>query len=73
MDIQYEEFPNEISFSGFNFQNYYEHEKSILEPQLRELGYEVSEWVTGERDSFGPLTRYCVAKKGNETVRFIYG
>lgn len=41
--------------------------------RLERLGYDVRCWVDGERDSFGPLSRGCVAKKDGEVFRFWYG
>lgn len=34
-------------------------EREIITPALKDLGYEVGEWYSGEYDSFGPLSR-CV-------------
>ena len=63
-----------ISFEGFRFDHYREDEKDILEPQLKELGYNVIEWQMGEYDSFGPLTRIVkTSRPGGGYVWFIYG
>jgi hypothetical protein len=70
----YKNFPSGINWSEFSFAEYYKAEKEILEPQLAALGYKDMKWSTGERDSFGPLSRVCecMDSEGN-TVKLIYG
>jgi hypothetical protein len=41
--------------------NYREFERDVLTPKLEAKGFEVVRWLDGERDSFGPLSRYCIA------------
>jgi hypothetical protein len=74
-DVEYKEFPNEISFSGFGWATatYRRDEVEILQPQLEALGYTDIEWLPGEVDSFGPLSRVCKASKDGEIIWFIYG
>lgn len=70
---EYIDLHDTISFEGFDFLKWYEHEKAILQPRLEEQGYEVVEWMMGEHDSFGPLTRICAASKDGKLHWFIYG
>lgn len=74
-NVEYEEFPDEVSFNGFGFTTatYRRDEVEVLQPQLEALGYNVVAWLPGETDSFGPLTRVCHAQKNGEDVWFIYG
>lgn len=53
--------------------HYWRWENHTAQPELEALGYEVCRWFDGERDSFSPLTRCCLAKKDGEIHRFIYG
>lgn len=63
-----------LDFEGFDFRLYRTSEVNILQPQLVLKGYTNIEWLPGETDSFGPLTRVCKAKNlDGETVWFIYG
>ena len=59
---------------GFNFEEYYRDEQNIIKPALENLEYSNIRFSTGERDSFGPLSRIitCNDREGN-TVRFWYG
>ena len=52
---------------------YWRWENHTAQPMLEQLGYEIHRWFDGERDGFGPLTRYCLAEKDGEIYRFIYG
>ena len=61
---------NEPDYCG---QYYWLWENHTAAPKLEALGYEVSRWVDGERDSFGPLTRGCIGKKDGEVFRLWYG
>lgn len=72
---EYKEFPDEVDFGNFSFTSsrYRRDEVEILQPQLEALGYEVLEWLPGETDSFGPLTRVCKVRKDDEIIWFIYG
>ena len=53
--------------------NFSHWENETATPKLKEKGYQVRGWFDGERDSFGPLSRYCVAIKDGQQFRFIYG
>lgn len=46
-----------VSFEGFDFGKYYDHEKSVLTPRLEEKGFSNIRFDSGETDSSGPLTR----------------
>jgi len=52
---------------------YWRWENHTATPRLERLGYEVHRWWTGDGDSYGPMTRCCIATKGDEVTRFIYG
>ena len=52
---------------------YWRWENHTATPRLEKLGYEVHGWWAGDGDSFGPLTRFCMATKDGEVTRFIYG
>ena len=53
---------------------YSDWEREVAEPRLLSKGWRVSNWRTGEGDSFGPLTRYAICISGTGKVRrFIYG
>jgi hypothetical protein len=71
---EYKDLRDVIDFSGFDYRLYRTGEQNILQPQLIMLGYYNIEWLPGEADSFGPLTRLCKAKDpSGETVWFMYG
>ena len=53
--------------------SYTDWEKNVAQPLLEKSGWAVVRWADGERDSFGPLTRYVICRRGNEVRRFIYG
>ena len=73
-EIQYEELQNLISFEGFDFAKYYEHETTLLRPRLENMGFRGVSFEMGEYDSFGPLTRVVTAyDKDGKFRRFIYG
>lgn len=45
-----------------------------INPILKSLGYGiVKDWTTGERDSFGPLSRVITLEKDGITQQFFYG
>lgn len=46
-----------VSFEGFDFSNWRNHERELLVPRLTEKGFSDIKFVTGDRDSFGPLMR----------------
>ena len=75
-DRSYPDLADTINFAGFGFdvKTYQREEVEVLQPQLEALGYTNIEWLPGETDSFGPLTRLCktINPDGNE-VTFIYG
>lgn len=64
--------PSDV-WSKFCFDEYYSHEKTILQPYLESVGYTNVVFHMGERDSFGPLSRICCATKGGNRERFVYG
>ena len=69
----YEDLGSVISFADFSFSEYWKGEQEILTPRLKELGFTDICFVMGERDSFGPLSRICLANKNGKLVKFIYG
>lgn len=52
---------------------YLDWERDVANPALEKDGYKVIAWLNGEADSFGPLIRYCIAKKDGQKFRFLYG
>jgi hypothetical protein len=62
-----------ICMEGYCSREYDQWEQNIATPALQTLGYEVVSWTTGERDSFGPLSRIVTVRKEDATERFIYG
>lgn len=63
-----------LDFKDFEYTLWWVHEKTILQPQLEDLGYTDVTWTRGETDSFGPLTRLCHARdQDGAQVWFIYG
>jgi hypothetical protein len=64
-----------IDFSDFVYDHTYrEQEVSILNPQMEAIGLKHIQWMAGETDCFGPLTRVCRAlNKNNEVMWFVYG
>lgn len=70
---EYVDLSTVISFEDFDYAEYINHEKSLLQPRLEDLGYDAIMWMMGERDSFGPLTRICHARRDGEVTYFIYG
>lgn len=52
---------------------YLDWERDVANPALEKNGYKVIAWLSGEADSFGPLSRYCIARKDGNKFRFIYG
>jgi hypothetical protein len=48
-----------------DYESYYECEKITLSPALEAAGYELEgSWYTGEKDSFGPLSRCINTDRG---------
>lgn len=71
---EYKDLMELIDFRDFEFRNWRTGEEYVLKPQLVELGYHNVEFLPGETDSFGPLTRVCRAKDpGGNVVWFVYG
>ena len=53
---------------------YWEWEENVATPSLYEMVYTNIQWSTGERDSYGPLSRVVSATDSyKNTVRFMYG
>lgn len=71
---EYKPLEDILDFENFDFRLYRSGEQNVLQPQLIVMGYRDIQWLDGERDSFGPLTRICKAKdpSGN-IVWFVYG
>lgn len=68
--------PNDVSLEGYCHRDYTRWEEEIATPALIALGYSNISWSTGERDSWGPLTRICTAHLDGDpvsTIRFVYG
>lgn len=60
--------------SAFDFSEYDEGERDILRPALERRGFTNVSFHMGEQDSFGPLSRGCVATDGDgKRRRFFYG
>jgi hypothetical protein len=62
----YEIIPQE-TWNKFSYSRYGEHEVKVLSPYLESIGFTRIQWETGEKDSFGPLSRicHCIDKEGN--------
>lgn len=57
-----------------DFDNYIRCEQDRLTPLLEKSGVElVGSWFTGERDSFGPLSRAVRARKHGVEFVIVYG
>lgn len=52
---------------------YTDWERNIATPSLEKLGYTVGRWYTGEKDSFGPLSRLAIISKDGTTSIVRYG
>jgi hypothetical protein len=73
--IEYKELHTVISLEGLRYDlGFATQEVELLQPRLEKLGYSHIKWGMGEYDSFGPLTRTCMARNQNgEVVWFFYG
>lgn len=71
---EYEELFDVISGEEFDFDKWYEHEDTVLRPQLEAAGFYGIYFTMGEADSFGPLSRKvtCIDNTGMPR-KFIYG
>jgi len=73
-ETEYEDLEEVISFEGFDFAKWYEHEDTILRPRMEALSFYAIRFKHGEYDSFGPLTRVCTAIDSKGNLRhFVYG
>lgn len=52
---------------------YWEWEDQVATKELEKKGWNVGPWFTGEKDSFGPLSRCVEATVRNQTFIIIYG
>lgn len=52
---------------------YTDWESNVATPALEKLGYTVGRWYTGEKDSFGPLSRLAIISKDGTTSIVVYG
>ena len=52
---------------------YLQWEREVAQPALEAVGFRVLRWTTGERDSFGPLSRVCHAVRDNHAFQLAYG
>ena len=67
-------FLDAIETVNFRFENYLDGEDKLLRPALEQRGFTNVCFGMLEEDSFGPLTRECVAvDPSGKTVRFFYG
>lgn len=67
-------FLTEAETEGFEFDDYYDGETTILAPALEARGYSDVGFYMVEEDSFGPLIRGVRATDAaGKTVRFFYG
>lgn len=74
MDKTYIDLEGILDFRNFDYSLWFEHEKNVLQPQLETMGYTEIEWMMGEMDFFGPLTRICKARGAHGDITwFIYG
>ena len=64
---------HEVEMAGCFSSQYWEWEQNVAEPELNDRGYSVVEWIHGERDSFGPLSRVAVVLKDGVESRLVYG
>lgn len=72
--IEYKDLVSIIGFEGFRYEHYQVDEEMVLQPRMENLGYSHIKWLPGETDSFGPLSRVCMARNRNgEVVWFVYG
>lgn len=63
-----------VSTQGMYSDVYTDWERHIAEPRLRELGYHIIGWRTTDGDSFGPLVRGVLVRKGNGPLEILtYG
>jgi hypothetical protein len=56
-DENFGDVADHIDMSGFDFRKYYQHEQSILKPRLEEKGFTDIQFIPGETDSWGALSR----------------
>jgi len=64
----------DLDFSGFDWKNFRQSEREVLQPQLSKLGFTDIKWMSGESDSFGPLTRSAgMTDTNGERITFVYG
>lgn len=67
------ELPRNFIPLGFDYNNFHTCEKRMIKPLMERAGYTDIRFVTGERDSFGPLSRVVEARdKAGCLVRFVY-
>lgn len=67
-------FLGDAETEAFDFGEYRKGETEILEPALAKRGFTNIGFYMGEQDSFGPLSRGCVAlDPTGKRVRFFYG
>lgn len=58
----------------FRFAEYFKGEREILTPALQHAGYTLEgAFFSGERDTWGPLSRCIYAVKDGERVCLVYG
>lgn len=63
-----------LDFSGFDWKNFRQSEREVLQPQLSKLGFTDIKWMSGESDSFGPLTRSAgMTDVNDKRITFVYG
>lgn len=58
-----------VEMGGFCDHNYREWEINVAEAELNDRGYRIIRWETGERDSFGPLSR-IVTVENEDGLRY---
>ncbi len=64
----------DVSFDGFDWDQYGTSEWEVLTPQLHDWGFREIKWGPGETDSFGPLSRVATMRdQDGSIVRFCYG
>lgn len=63
-----------VEAKGFDYDKYFDHEQTIIKPEMEAKGYTNIRFRMGEQDSFGPLSRIVSATDENGNPQtFMYG
>ena len=71
--IELHEVPGVTSFDAYPVTEYRRWEEEVARPALEAAGWKVGPFYTSEGDSFGPLIRSVVCRRGAEEQGFFYG